>query len=148
MFYFFLFFLEMQFGALWIVKRLGRGLSCLHAQPSILTTVVLDEEVYYYAQWRNAFPLNATLIFSLVAVRVTHFHSEWNTPSDLCSRRNLWKPCFWRPRYWQVFMCVWWWRRERQLCRQLDRQTKQHRVLSIQDCRCLLEAKGADIIQK
>ncbi len=70
------------------MKRLGRGLSCLHAQPSFLTTVVLDEEVYYYAQWRNAFPLNATLIFSLVAVRVTHFHSEWNTSSDLCSRRN------------------------------------------------------------
>ncbi len=67
---------------------------------------------------------NATLIFSLVAVRVTHFHSEWNTPSDLCSRRNCWKPCFWRPRYWQVFMCVWW-RRERQMCRQLDRKIKK-----------------------
>jgi len=60
------------------VKRLGRVLHFLHAQPSILTTVVLDMAVYYYAQWRNAFPLNAILIFSLVvlAVRVTHFHSE------------------------------------------------------------------------
>lgn len=111
---------RLQFRALWVVERPERSLSCLHARPSILTTVVLDEEVYYYTQWRNAFPLNATLIFSLVAVRVTHFHSEWNTPSDLCSRRNLRKPCFWRPGYWQVFMCVWQWRRGRRLCRQLD----------------------------
>lgn len=48
-----------------------------------------------------------------------------------------------------VFVCVCvWWRKERQLCRQLDRQTKKHRILSIQDSMCLFEAKGAKIIQK